>query len=95
VIPFFGSAHRDPDKYENPDKLDIMRHDINTLAFGGGLHICLGQHLARAEAQIALVQIAKRFPGIELTGPEPAWRLRGANNRTLDAVRVKLNSEVP
>lgn len=90
VIPFFGSAHRDPDRYENPEKLDILRKDVNTLAFGGGLHICLGQHLARAEAQIALVRIAKRFPGIELTGPEPTWALKGANNRTLDAVRVKL-----
>jgi len=90
IIPFFGAAHRDPLRYENPDKLDILRKDVNTLAFGGGLHICLGQHLARAEAQIALVQIAQRFPNIELTGPEPTWALKGANNRTLDAVRVKL-----
>lgn len=91
VIPFFGAAHRDPDKYENPDKLDITRQNINTLAFGGGVHICLGQHLARAEAQVALIQIAKRFPNLELTGPEPTWRLHGANNRTLDALHVKLN----
>jgi cytochrome P450 len=91
VIPFFGAAHRDPARYENPEKLDILRPEVNTLAFGGGMHICLGQHLARAEAQVALVQIARRFPNIELTGPEPQWRVRGANNRTLEAVNVKLN----
>lgn len=91
VIPFFGAAHRDPDRYENPDRLDITRQNINTLAFGGGVHICLGQHLARAEAQVALIQIAKRFPNLELAGPEPTWRLHGANNRTLDAVNVALN----
>ena len=91
VIPFFGAAHRDPDRYENPDKLDITRKDIHTLAFGGGLHICLGQHLARAEAQVALAQLAKRFPEMQLTGPEPTWRLHGANNRTLDKLFVELN----
>jgi len=90
VIPFFGAAHRDPDRYEHPDRLDITRKDIHTLAFGGGLHICLGQHLARAEAQIALAQLAKRFPNLELTGPEPTWRLHGANNRTLDKLFVEL-----
>lgn len=90
VIPFFGSAHRDPDRYENPDKLDITRKDIHTLAFGGGLHICLGQHLARAEAQVALIRLAQRFPDLELTGTDPTWRLHGANNRTLDELRVEL-----
>jgi len=90
VIPFFGSAHRDPDRYDNPDKLDITRKDINTLAFGGGIHICLGQHLARVESQVALVQIAKRFPDLRLTGPDPTWRLHGANNRTLGALHLEL-----
>ncbi|MDX3101898.1 cytochrome P450 [Nonomuraea angiospora] len=90
VIPFFGAAHRDPDRYDNPDTLDITRKDINTLAFGGGIHICLGQHLARVESQVALVQIAKRFPNLQLTGPDPTWRLHGANNRTLDALYLEL-----
>ncbi|MET7339210.1 cytochrome P450 [Nonomuraea sp. NPDC005650] len=90
VIPFFGAAHRDPDRYDNPDTLDITRKDINALAFGGGIHICLGQHLARVESQVALVQIAKRFPNLQLTGPDPTWRLHGANNRTLDALHLEL-----
>lgn len=89
IIPFFGAAHRDPLRYENPDKLDILRKDVNTLAFGGGLHICLGQHLARAEAQIALVQIAQRFPNIELTGPEPEFNAF-ANTRSLKSLTVEL-----
>lgn len=89
VMPFIGAANRDPDQFEDPDRLDITREGIRTVGFGGGVHICLGQHLARMESQVALAELARRFPGIELTGPEPEWNAH-ANNRSLKALRVKL-----
>jgi cytochrome P450 len=89
VMPFIGSANRDPDQFENPDTLDIRREGIRTVGFGGGVHVCLGQHLARVETQVALVRLAQRFPNIELTGPEPVWA-PGANNRSLKSLRIKL-----
>jgi cytochrome P450 len=89
VIPFYGAANRDPVRYQNPDTLDITRQDIKTLGFGGGLHICLGQHIARVETQVALVQLARRFPGMQLHGDEPTWR-PAITNRTLNALNVRL-----
>lgn len=89
VMPFIGSANRDPLVYENPDKLDLKREDIRTVAFGGGVHVCLGQHLARMESQVALSTLAKRFPNIELTGPEPEFNAF-ANTRALKSLTIKL-----
>jgi len=89
VMPFIGSANRDPAMYENPDKLDLKREDIRSVAFGGGVHVCLGQHLARMESQVALSTLAKRFPDIELTGPEPEFNAF-ANTRALKSLTIKL-----
>jgi cytochrome P450 len=89
VLPFYGSANRDPDRYEDPDRLDITRKDVRTLGFGGGLHVCLGQFIARAETQVALVLLAKRFPNLHIQGDEPTWR-PGVTNRTLTSLTVGL-----
>jgi cytochrome P450 len=89
VVPFIGAANRDPARYEQPDRLDITRPDVRTMSFGGGLHICLGQHLARVETQVALVTLAERFPGMKLCGADPTWR-PGVTNRALNALNVRL-----
>lgn len=89
VVPFLGSANRDPQRYTEPDRLDLTRTDIRTLAFGGGVHICLGQHLARIETQEALVLLAKRFPNMRIVGPEPTWT-PGVTNRSLERLDVSL-----
>ena len=89
VVPFLGSANRDPERYEHPDRLDITRGDIRTLAFGGGVHICLGQHLARTEAQEALVMLAQRYPNMEVVGSEPKFA-PGVTNRSLERLDVRL-----
>lgn len=66
VFTILGSANRDPDYCDYPDHFDITRYRISHLAFGFGAHFCLGAHLARLEAEVALGALAKRFPGLEL-----------------------------
>jgi cytochrome P450 len=75
VVCVLGSANRDPEVYDEPDRLDIARRDIRVVSFGGGIHHCLGAQLARLEAEIALGSIIRRFPGLKLDKREqPVWR---------------------
>ncbi len=69
-----GSANRDPDRYEDPDRFDIHRQSIRHLAFGRGLHVCLGSALGRLEAQIVVPAVLRRFPDLALVDDEPHWR---------------------
>jgi hypothetical protein len=57
-----AAANRDPEVYPNPDKFDIEREDTHHQAFGGGRHTCLGAHLARLEAQEAILALLARYP---------------------------------
>ncbi|MFF4755761.1 cytochrome P450 [Streptomyces sp. NPDC002514] len=59
-------ANRDPEIFEDPDRLDIDRQARRHLAFGSGPHQCLGQNLARLELQIAYPALLRRFPGLRL-----------------------------
>jgi cytochrome P450 len=71
-----ASANRDPAKFGEPDRLDVTRDATGHLGFGHGIHFCLGSHLARAEAEIALRKLLERFRDWELAG-EPddvTWR---------------------
>ncbi|MCG8399281.1 cytochrome P450, partial [Bacillus atrophaeus] len=54
LLLLLGSANRDPEHYQNADKLDITRADNRHLAFGTGIHHCLGSSLAEVEGQIAI-----------------------------------------
>lgn len=90
VVPFLGSANRDPRRYADPDRLDITRGDVRVLSFGGGVHVCLGQHLARTETQEALVLLARRFPEMRMAGAEPRWA-PGVTNRSLERLDVRLD----
>lgn len=74
VVALVGAANRDPEAFPDPDRLDIGRRDIRHVAFGGGIHFCLGASLARAEGQIAIDTLVHRFPGLELGPGEPEWR---------------------
>jgi cytochrome P450 len=68
-----GAANRDPGKFPEPDRLDVRRNPADHVAFGDGIHFCLGAPLARAEAQIAIGTVLRRFPKLELQVEEPEW----------------------
>ncbi|WP_053733063.1 cytochrome P450 [Nocardia sp. NRRL S-836] len=70
------AANRDPEKYENPAQLDVTRSAQGHLAFGHGIHFCLGAPLARLEFDVALTQLLARFPNLSLAAePETlVWR---------------------
>ncbi len=69
-----GSGNRDPDAFENPDKLDIQRAPKPHLAFGKGIHFCIGAALGRQEAQIVISRVLTRFPDLEVTKDNLTWR---------------------
>jgi cytochrome P450 len=72
VVMYFGAANRDPDKFDRPDALNLAREPNEHIAFGGGPHVCLGQHLARIEIDAILAEVLTRMPGLEITAP-PEW----------------------
>ncbi|MCB0091173.1 MAG: cytochrome P450, partial [Caldilineaceae bacterium] len=63
------SANRDPDQFAQPDEVDITRPDNRHLAFGFGVHYCVGAPLARMEGQIAINTLVQRLPNLRLTVP--------------------------
>ena len=71
-----SSANRDPGRFPDPDRLDLSRDTSGHLAFGHGIHYCLGASLARLEAEVALGALLARFPGLSLAVPpeELRWR---------------------
>ena len=73
VFCVLGSANRDPAQFENPDELDITRQPNEHIAFGDGIHSCLGAPLARAEGQIAFQTLLRRFPNLRLEIDNPQW----------------------
>jgi cytochrome P450 len=76
VLPAISSANRDPAQFPDPDRLDLGRDTSGHVAFGHGIHHCLGAPLARMEAEVALGALLARFPRISLaiTPSELRWR---------------------
>ncbi|WP_344863509.1 cytochrome P450 [Planomonospora alba] len=73
VICSIPAANRDPAFVPDPDRLDVGRNTLGHVAFGHGVHHCLGAHLARLEMRIAFPALLRRFPGLRLAG-EPVYR---------------------
>jgi cytochrome P450 len=83
VLANSAAANRDPDVYTNPDRVDITRDDAPAmLTFGGGVHYCLGSHLARLELTEALRVITRRMPNPRRTAPAPWKAMSGITGPT-------------
>ena len=76
VLALISSANRDPAHFPSPDVLDLRRDTGGHLAFGHGIHYCLGAPLARLEAVIAFRELLARFPGLALAVPPESLRWR-------------------
>jgi cytochrome P450 len=77
VLAMVGSANRDPQVFPDANRFDITRHPNPHIAFGHGIHFCLGAALARVEAKVALSDLLERVKGLELASNEP-WEPRKA-----------------
>jgi 4-methoxybenzoate monooxygenase (O-demethylating) len=90
ILLFLGAANRDPRKWEHPDTYDIERTSYGHVGFGAGIHMCVGQLLARLEGEVVLKALAERVRAIEILG-EP---IRRFNNtlRGLQHLPVRLLS---
>lgn len=73
LIPF-AAANRDPEKFDDPDNVDITREPNPHLAFGAGNHRCVGSHLARLELRVAFEEIHQRMPDYRLDPSDPPVR---------------------
>ena len=87
MVLLLGAANRDPDVFENPDRLDVGRDDRSHLSFGRGIHHCIGAPLARLEGRIVLETLLERFSSIGLLDERPRFRnsivLRGLESLPL------------
>ena len=86
VMLMVAAGDHDPAYVDDPDQLDVTRADARHLAFGQGIHYCLGAPLARLEGEIAFTTLIRRLPDLRLADPEqplswrPALELRGLNS---------------
>ncbi len=91
VMPVISSANRDPSRFTDPDRLDLNRDASGHLAFGYGIHYCIGAPLARMEAEVAFGALLSRFPDLALAVPEESLRWRPSSLiRGLESLPVRL-----
>jgi cytochrome P450 len=91
-----GAANRDPQSFPDPDRLDITRHPNRHVAFGSGIHQCVGMGLGRLEAKIAIGRFVARFPNYTLAGrPVRSRRVRFRGHVRLPVVPRPSRSTIP
>ena len=96
VIVVMGAGNRDPERFADPDRLDVSRRDNRHLAFGWASHFCFGAALARIEGQIAFDAIVNRLPELALEPGPLVWRENlGLRGLTSLPVSFEKRSVVP
>ena len=90
VMMLYGAANRDPERYADPDRLDLGRTGVKSLAFGNGPHFCIGAPLARLELAMLFNALLGRFQSVELLTETPCWRAN-FNLRGLSELTVRLS----
>lgn len=88
VIAVMGAANRDPERFPDPDRLDICRKDNRHVAFAWASHFCFGAPLARIEGQAAFEQVLRRMPNLQLEPGPIIWR-ENLGLRGLTALHVR------
>ena len=88
VVMWYGAGNRDPEVFPNPDVFDMTRENVSKhIAFGHGVHKCLGSRVAQMQLRVAYEQLFQRFPNIEFTGD-----IKYAPNALVHAIsRLKVN----
>lgn len=76
VFALLGAGNHDPERYADPDRLDLRRTDVQPLTLGGGVHFCLGAALARAEIEITFRVLLQRFGQLDLANAAPVFQDR-------------------
>ena len=69
VLMFLGAANRDPRRWEDPDSYDVTRRTSGHVGYGSGIHMCVGQLVARLEGEVMMAALARKVGSIEITGP--------------------------
>lgn len=88
IFPILAAANHDPQHFVDPDRFDIVRDHNKHLAFGYGIHFCLGAPLARLEGAIAINTLLRSLPDLRLATPELEWR-HDIAIRSLEALPVQ------
>ena len=79
LIPMLASANADPGRFDDPERMDITRSPNPHVAFGTGMHFCLGAQLARVETQVVIEKLFTRFPNLSLAVPGSALSTPGGS----------------
>ena len=90
VFQMLNAANRDPEVFSDPDTFDIRREKNHHIAFGQGIHFCVGGTLSRAEAFVAVGTVIKRLPNLHLAHDKPDWDVGKRNSRVLKSLLVRV-----
>jgi len=88
ILMFLGAANRDPRRWDNPDLYDVTRRTSGHVGFGSGIHMCVGQLVARLEGEVMLAALARKVSAIEIAGP--AKRRYNNTLRGLESLPITL-----